>query len=112
MDQVTQIDVPELIRIGDAVRDVSVRLDRTTDEMRGWEYAAPHAVEGAIMCGTGLAHAVRGWEATLGSLAREVRAFGDGLRQSASDYREADAFAAERLRASGHPAVAPGRSGL
>jgi uncharacterized protein YukE len=105
MDEVTQIDPPELTRIADAVADVAAGLERTADEMLSLESAARGAVEGATMCQASMPAAARGWDGSLTTLAGQVREFGAGLRQSAADYREADTLAAARVRASGHPGV-------
>ena len=61
-----------------------------------------------MTCDPATFEAAFGWEFTLGKLAAEVRAFGADVRQAATDYADADAAAARRVKESGHPAFAPG----
>lgn len=103
MDEVTQIDSAELARISAAVLDVAAGLAETADEMLTLHSAARDAVAGSTMGRVSLPAAAEGWNGSLNSLARQVRDFGADLGRSAADYREADALAAARLRASGHP---------
>jgi uncharacterized protein YukE len=103
MDEVTQIDSAELTRISAAVLGVAATLEKTADEMLTLESAARGAVAGSSMCQASLPAAAQGWDGSLSALARRVRDFGADLAQSAADYQQADALAAARVRASGHP---------
>jgi hypothetical protein len=103
VDEVTRIDVPELIRIGDAATEVGTSLAEAAGEIEGWAFAAREAAPGASMCFPAMSNAATGWQATLASLAGQIQDFGRGLHRSADDYRRADAGAAQRVRASGHP---------
>ena len=103
MDEVTSIDVPELIQIGDAAAEVGTGLARVTGEIPGWAFAARDAVPGASMCFPAMSNAANAWQTTLTTLADQIQEFGRGLHQAAADYRRADVAAAQRVQASGHP---------
>jgi len=103
VDEVTSIDVPELIRIGDASAEVGTRLAETARSIEGWAFAAREAVPGASMCFPAMSNAATSWQTTLATLAGQIEEFGRGLHQAAADYRSADLAAEQRVRASGHP---------
>ena len=105
VDEVTRVDVPELIQIGDAAAEVGTRLARAAGEIQGWAFAAREAVPGASMCFPAMSNAAVGWQATLASLAGQIEEFGRDLHQAADDYRRADVDAGQRVRASGHPGL-------
>jgi hypothetical protein len=109
VDGVTNIDVPELITIGEAVAEVAGRLDRVAGGIANWESAANGAVDGSVTCAGALADAAMHWTGTLAALAAEIRDYGVELHRSAVDYRAADELAARQLRQSGYFADAPGR---
>jgi hypothetical protein len=106
MDQVTSLDIPELTRMGDAVVDTADELGRAVAGIPGWADIARGAVAGSVAC-VAAGETARDWQVTLTLMVGEVRDFGDGLQRAAEDYRAADVAAAARLRASGHPGVAP-----
>jgi hypothetical protein len=108
VDEITSIDVPEVYRMSDAVLDAAGRLERLAAGVESWQYAGKSAVAGSVTCDPATVEAAYHWEFTLGKLAEQVRLYGADLRQAATDYREADADAARRVRESGHPAFAPG----
>ena len=103
MDEVTRIDSAELTRVSAAVLEVADDLDELVGEMLSLESPVPDAVAGSSMCQVSLPAAAQGWHGSLTALAGQVRDFGADLGRSAADYREADALAAARVRASGHP---------
>jgi hypothetical protein len=103
MDEVTQIDSAELTRISAAVLGVAAGLAEAADEMMTLHDAVRGAVEGSAMVQDSMPEAAGCWTGSLNALARQVRDFGTDLGRSAADYREADALAAARVRASGHP---------
>lgn len=103
MDEVTSIDVPDLIRIGDAAAEVGSRLAGEAEQIRGWAFAARDAVPGASTSSSAMSNAATAWQTTLAALAGQIEEFGRGLHQAADDYRRADVEAARRVRASGHP---------
>ena len=103
MDEVTSIDVPELIRIGDAAVEVGFRLAGEAEQVRNWAFAARDAVPGTSTCFPAMSNAATTWQTTLAALAGQIQDFGRGLHQAADDYERADVEAARRVRASGHP---------
>ncbi len=105
MDEVTQIDSVELTRISAAVLGVAAGLEEIADEMLSLHDSVRGAVEGSAMCQQSMPTAAECWDGSLNALARQVRDFGADLGRSAADYREADALAAARIRASGHPSL-------
>ena len=109
VDGVTNIDVPELMTIGEAVTEVAGRLDRVTGGIAHWEFAANGAVDGSVTCAGALADAALHWTDTLAALVAEIRDCGAELHRSAVDYRAADELAARQFRESGSFADAPGR---
>jgi hypothetical protein len=103
VDEATSIDAPELIRIGDAATEVGSRLAGEARQIQGWAFAARDAVPGASTCFPAMSNAATAWQTTLATLAGEIEDFGRSLHRTAADYQRADADAARRARASGHP---------
>jgi len=103
VDEVTSIDVPELMRIGDAATEVGARLAGAAGQIEDWAFAARDAVPGASACLPAMSNAATAWQSTLAALAGQIEEFGRGLHRTADDYQRADAAAARRVRASGHP---------
>jgi hypothetical protein len=110
--ETTSIDVPEVFRMSDAVLDAAGRLDRLAARVEAGRYAGRQVLPGSVTCQPGTVETAAHWQVTLGRLAEEVRTFGAELRTAATEYREADEFAAHQVRASGHPAFRPGGAGL
>jgi hypothetical protein len=109
VDGVTNIDVPELMTIGEAVTDVADRLGRVTGEISGWESMPLGTVDGSVACAGALVDATSYWRETMTGLVEEIRGYGADLHRSAADYRAADELAARRYRESGYYWDAPGR---
>lgn len=105
MEEITSVDVAELTAVAGAVRETGDGLGRTARGIRSWEFALDASVPGAVTSETAAAEVARCWETTLTTLAGQVREFGADLHRTAERYAETDAFAARRLRDSGHPAA-------
>ncbi|MEV4701915.1 hypothetical protein [Actinoplanes sp. NPDC049316] len=93
----TEIDVPALTRMGDAVGQVAARLRETSERVDGWSHEGGRAVEGSITCSQ-MAGVAYDWFLELGQLADEVQRYGDDLKRTAADYRAYDELTARQLR--------------
>lgn len=96
MSAMVRIDKAQVSKIGNAVSDVAVRLERIAGEVDRCGALSASAVEGsaALAATDGYGGS---WRRTLTDLAGQVRGFGDELHQAAGDYHRTDAEAAAEL---------------
>jgi len=93
----TEIDVPGLTRMGDAVGQVAARLRDTSERVDAWSHEGRDAVEGSITCSQ-MVGAAYTWCLELKQLAADVQRYGDDLKRTAADYRAYDELTARQLR--------------
>ena len=97
MDEVTSIEIPQLMALGDDVAEIGGRLVRVAAGIEGWRDTGSRAVEGSIACEVQLGLLADHWRSSLGMLARAIQDHGRGLHQAAADYRSTDTMAGERI---------------
>ena len=94
----TEIDVPGLTKVGDAVAGVAARMAGTSRSVEGWIYQGKQAFEGSTVCSSTMGYAADMWSREIAEMAAEVRTFGDDLKRTAADYRAYDELTAQQLR--------------
>jgi hypothetical protein len=106
VDEVTSIEIPQLMALGDDVAEIGTRFRRAVAQIEGWRGAATGAVEGSFTCQVQLALTAGNWRSTLQLLAHSIEDHGRSLHQAAADYRTADEAAGNRIKQSGGAAAA------
>jgi hypothetical protein len=94
----TQVEIPQLMALGDDVTAVGARLARVASDIEGWRGVASGAVEGSATCTVQLGLTAGHWHSSLGLLARSIEDYGRSLHQAAADYRTADEAAAAQMK--------------
>jgi hypothetical protein len=106
VDEITSIEIPQLMALGDDVAEIGTRLARAASDIEGWRDSGAGAVEGSVTCEIQLGLLAGNWRSTLGLLARSIQDHGRSLHQAAADYRSADEAAARRIGQAGATAMA------
>ena len=101
MDDVTRIEIPELMALGDHVTEIGARFGRAIDEIKTWRDVGAGAVDGSVTCRPQLELAADNWRSTLLLLANSIEDNGRSLHQAAADYWTADLGAEQRVRRAG-----------
>jgi len=94
----TEIDVPGLTRVGDAVTDVAARMAATARDIEGWSYQGQGAFEGSLVCASNLSHTAHTWALEIREMSGAVRKLGEDLKRTAADYQAYDQLTAQQLR--------------
>jgi hypothetical protein len=94
----TEIDVPGLTGVGNAVAGVAARMTGTARDIEGWAYQGRHAFEGSVVCSSGMSSAASTWAREIQEMAGEVRRFGEDLKRTAADYQAYDDLTAQQVR--------------
>jgi hypothetical protein len=101
VDEVTRIDIPELLVLGDDVARIGARFGAAVAGIQSWEHTAAGAVAGAVTCDPQLGLSADDWRATLAQLATSIQVFGRSLNRAAADFWTADTEAEKRVHRSG-----------
>ncbi|GAA2512583.1 hypothetical protein [Winogradskya humida] len=103
----TEIDVPELIKIGEGIGGVAERLHRTAADVEGWSSQGGNAVEGSYLCAGTMYSTAAAWSRELDQLAGTVKKLGADLTTTATDYQSYDDLTAQQLRQISDPTFGP-----
>jgi hypothetical protein len=101
VDEVTRIEIPQLLVLGDDVTGIGARFARAVAAIEAWEHSAAGAVAGSVTCDSQLALTADDWRSTLTRLAASIEDFGRSLNKTASDFWTADLHAEKRVHRSG-----------
>ena len=94
----TEIDIPGLTGVGNAVAGVAARMEHTARDIEGWSYQGRHAFEGSMVCSSTMGSAADAWAREIREMAGEVRRFGEDLKRTAADYQAYDDLTAQQVR--------------
>ncbi|MEV4346801.1 hypothetical protein AB0J83_20275 [Actinoplanes sp. NPDC049596] len=101
MGQPIQVDLPGLAAMGSAVTAASAGF-RTAYSRNEADLTSGTVADGWATA-SAVTRAGEAWRAFSGELAGQVRAFGDGLSQSARELAASDQASAERVSGAGGP---------